>query len=128
VWFGDAPWARVATFDAAAALVDGPHPIPPPATDVVGKAFPPALLHALAGLVRELVPLALPVKLPAVTWADLGARAARRAQAGAGSGYEVHAALWERLAPQGMARLALALAEALAPVVTLELVDQLTRR
>jgi len=67
------------------------------------------------------VPLALPVTLPAVTWADLGARAARRAP----HGYEVHAALWERVAPHGMARLALALAEALAPVVTMDLVHQL---
>ncbi len=123
VWFGDAPWARVASFDASGALVSGPHAIPPPATDIVGKAFPPALLNALTGLVTELVPLALPVTLPAVTWADLGARAARRAP----GGYEVHAALWERLAPHGMARLALALAEALAPVVTLKLVASLAQ-
>ena len=121
VWFGDEPWARVASFDGHGGLVSGPHAIPRPATDVVGKAFPPALLHALTGLVRDLVPLALPVTIPAVTWADLGARAARRTA----SGYEVHAALWERLAPHGMARLALALAEALAPVVTMDLVHQL---
>jgi hypothetical protein len=121
VWFGDAPWARVASFDKAGTLISGPHAIPPPATDVVGKAFPPALLNALTGLVRDLVPLALPVTLPQVTWADLGARAARRVP----TGYEVHAALWERLAPHGMARLALALAEALAPVVTIDLVHQL---
>jgi hypothetical protein len=117
VWFGDAAWARVATFDDHGALVDGPHAIPPPATDVVGKPFPPALLHALAGLVRDLVPFGLPVELPSVIWADLGARAARATPAG----YEVHAALWERLAPHGMARLAMALAEALAPVVTMKL-------
>ena len=121
VWFGDARWARVASFDDAGHLVDGPHAIPAPASDVVGKAFPPALLGALTGLVTELVPLGLPVTLPAVTWADLGARAARRTA----HGYEVHAALWERLAPHGMARLALALAEALAPVVTMDLVHQL---
>jgi hypothetical protein len=121
VWFGDEPWARVASFDDRGNLASGPHAIPPPASDVVGKAFPPALLHALTGLVRDLVPFALPVTLRSVTWADLGARAARRA----GDGYEVHAALWERLAPHGMARLALALAEALAPVVTIDLVHQL---
>lgn len=121
VWFGDAPWARVASFEKTGALTSGPHAIPPPATDVVGKPFPPALLGALTGLVRDLIPLALPVTLPAVTWADLGARAARRA----GTGYEVHAALWERLAPHGMARLALSLAEALAPIVTIDLVHQL---
>ncbi|MBV8755775.1 MAG: hypothetical protein JO257_00780 [Deltaproteobacteria bacterium] len=127
VWFGDEPWARVASFDGAGQLVDGPHAIPPPASDVVGKPFPPALLHALASLVGELVPLGLPVELPRVTWADLGARAARAAPAGS-DGYEVHAALWERLAPQGMARLALALAEALAPVVTMRLVASLGNR
>ena len=121
VWFGDEPWARVASFDGRGTLVSGPHAIPPPAADVVGKAFPPALLHALTGLVRDLVPFALPVTLSGVTWADLGARAARRVP----GGYEVHAALWERLAPHGMARLALALAEALAPIVTIDLVHQL---
>jgi hypothetical protein len=122
VWFGDEPWARVATFDAGGHLVDGPHAIPSPATDVIGKPFPPALTHALAALVGELVPLGLPVELPRVIWADLGARAARATPDG---GYEVHAALWERLAPHGMARLALALAEALAPVVTMKLAANL---
>jgi hypothetical protein len=121
VWFGDEPWARVATFDAAGALVSGPHAIPRAESKVLGTAFPSALLSALSSLVAELVPLALPVELRSVTWADLGARAARRSEAG----YEVHVALWERLAPHGMARLALALAEALAPVVTLDLVRQL---
>jgi hypothetical protein len=121
VWFGDEPWARIASFDKAGALIAGPHAIPPPTSDVVGKPFPPALLGALTGLVRDLIPLALPVTLSAVSWADLGARAARRTS----HGYEVHAALWERLAPHGMARLALALAEALAPVVTIDLVHQL---
>lgn len=123
VWFGDEPWARVATFGERGALVDGPHAIPPPTADVVGKPFPPALTHALASLVGELVPLGLPVELPRVTWADLGARAARATP----DGYEVHAALWERLAPHGMARLALALAEALAPVVTVKLVASLAK-
>jgi hypothetical protein len=122
VWFGDEPWARVATFDAHGGLADGPHPIPPPRSDVIGKPFPPALLHALASLVGELVPLGLPVTLPRVVWADLGARAAR---ATPDDGFEIHAALWERLAPHGMARLALALAEALAPVVTMKLAARL---
>jgi hypothetical protein len=121
VWFGDEPWARVATFDARGALVGGPHAIPRADSKVLGTPFPPALLSALSSLVAELVPLALPVELRSVTWADLGARAARRSD----RGYEVHVALWERLAPHGMARLALGLAEALAPVVTLDLVRQL---
>ena len=123
IWFGDAVWARVASFGASGALLEGPHPIPPPTADIVGKPFPPALLHTLAGLVGELVPLGLAAELPSVIWADLGARAARATP----GGYEVHAALWERLAPHGMARLAMALAEALAPVVTMKLVHQLGR-
>ena len=122
VWFGDEPWARVATFDERGALIDGPHPIPPPTSDVIGKPFPPALTHALASLVQELVPLGLPVQLPRVVWAALGARAARATPDG---GYEIHAAMWERLAPHGMARLALARAEALAPVVTMKLAASL---
>ena len=121
IWFGDEIWAHVATFDGAGTLIEGPRPLPRATSEVIGKPFPPALLHALAGLVSELVPLALPVELPRVTWADLGARAARATP----DGYEVHAALWERLAPHGMARLALGLAEALAPVVTFDLVRQL---
>ncbi len=121
VWFGDEPWARVATFSAAGALVSGPHAIPRAESKVLGTPFPAALLGALSSLVAELVPFALPIELRSVTWADLGARAARRSD----RGYEVHVALWERLAPHGMARLALALAEALAPVVTLDLVRQL---
>lgn len=121
VWFGDAVWTRVASFDAAGILIEGPRPLPRATSDVIGKPFPPALLHALAGLVSELVPLGLPVELPSVTWADLEARAARATP----DGYEVHVALWERLAPHGMARLAMALAEALAPVVTMKLVQQL---
>ena len=123
VWFGDSAWARVASFDASGNLLDGPHALPRATSEVIGKPFPPALLHALAGLVTELVPLGLPVELPSVLWADLGARAARATE----TGYEVHAALWQRLAPRGMARLAMALAEALAPVVTMRLVHQLGR-
>jgi hypothetical protein len=47
-----------------------------------------------------------------MVWADLGAQAARYEN----NTFEVHAALWDRLAPHGLTRLALALAEALAPV------------
>jgi hypothetical protein len=46
-------------------------------------------------------------------WADLGARAARELP----DGFAVHAALWDRIAPLGLDRLALALVEALAPVL-----------
>jgi hypothetical protein len=121
VWFGDEPWARIAVLDDDGRVTDGPHAVPPCTSAVIGSRFPRALRAALADLVAELVapPLAEPVRgLLAdedVTWADCGAAAAR---AGAG-GLEVHAALWERIAPLGMARLGAALAEALAPVVAL---------
>lgn len=119
VWFGDARWGEVATFSPRGDLLAGPDPVPPCTSDVLGKAFPAPLLAAIAELVAEAVPAPLAeaartlVAAGPVTWADLGARAARRGAAG----FEVHAAIWERLAPAGLARVALALAEALAPVV-----------
>lgn len=130
VWFGDAPWAHVASLGADGALLAGPHALPPCTSDVVGKAFPPALTAAIAELVAEVVPAPLAgdaralVAAGAIRWADLGARAAG-ADAG---GFTVHAALWDRIAPHGMARLALALTEALAPVVTTAAVAAVSRR
>ena len=58
-----------------------------------------------------------------VVWADLGARAARYT----GERFEVHAALWERIGPLGLGRLALAIAEALVPVVTRTILAQVSR-
>jgi len=126
VWFGDAPYARVATLTAGGALVAGPHPIPPCASPVIGREFPLALRAAIAELVADAVaaPLAADARaLCAGTplyWADLGARAAREQPAG----FAVHAALWERIAPLGLGRLALALAEALVPVVTAAVIQR----
>ncbi len=119
VWFGDACYARVATLTADGNVVDGPHPIPACASPVIGRAFPAALRDALAELVADAVPAPLAADARAlcaaagVAWADLGARAAAERP----GGFAVHAALWDRIAPLGLARLALALAEALAPVV-----------
>lgn len=124
VWFGDGPIARVAVLDPTGALMDGPHPIPPTASSVIGTAFPPPLRAALGELVAELVPAPLATAAhqllaeTTIRWADLGGRAARATD----HGFDVHVVLWERIAPLGMARLALALAEALAPVVTTTLV------
>lgn len=118
IWFGDAMYARVASFADDGALLDGPHPIPACTSDVIGKPFPTTLCAALAELVAETVPAVLAADVAALVeampmrWADLGARAARFA----GDRFELHAALWDRIAPQGLARLALALAEALAPI------------
>ncbi|HEY0195421.1 MAG TPA: hypothetical protein VGC42_30105, partial [Kofleriaceae bacterium] len=125
VWFGDAVYAQVATLAADGTLLDGPHPIPPCGSPVIGRAFPPALCAAIAELVAEAVPppladaaRALCARQP-LHWADLGARAAGLHVDDGDVGFQVHAALWDRIAPLGLARLALALAEALAPVVTL---------
>ena len=126
VWFGDARYARIASFDAAGTLVDGPHPVPASTSPVLGREFPPALRAALAELVADAVPAPLAadarsfVAAQPLHWADLGARTARFD----GAGLHVHAALWDRIAPLGLARLALALAEALAPLVASTIVAQ----
>ena len=129
VWFGDARYARVATLDSDGALVEGPHALPASASPVVGREFPPALCGALAELIAEVVPPPLAGDARALCarsslcWADLGARAARE-QPG---GFAVHAALWDRVGPLGLGRLALALAEALAPVVAAAVVARAAR-
>lgn len=129
VWFGDAVYARVATLDDSGGIVDGPHAIPALTSSVIGSAFPVPLAAALGELMADLVPApfttlaqSLLAKTP-IVWADLGARSARHA---AGR-FEVHAAIWERLSPQGLAQVALALAEALAPVVTTTLAASLQK-
>ena len=129
LWFGDAIYARLARVGARGELLDGPHAIPALDSSVIGAAFPPALRAALAELVADAVPAPLAddaraiVAASAIAWADLGARAARRVPDGS---FAVHAILWERIAPLGLARLALAITEALAPVVTSALIAELT--
>ena len=120
IWIGDAPYARIATFDLAGRLLFGPHAPPACTSAVVGKAFPPALVAAIAELVADAVPAPLADAARAylgarpLVWADLGVALARATPEAS----LVHAALWDRLAPRGLARVALAIAEALAPVVT----------
>jgi len=120
IWFGDAPYAHVATLGPDGAVTSGPHAIPPCESRVLGAEFPPPLALALAELVAEAVPAPLADDARAhlasrpIRWADLGARAA----AARPDELCVHAALWERIGPLGLGRLALALAEALAPAVT----------
>ena len=124
VWFGDAPYARVAALGPDGAVADGPHPIPPCESRVLGAEFPPPLVLALAELVAGAVPAPLAEDTRAflatrpIRWADLGARAAEARP----DELLVHAALWERIGPLGLGRLALALAEALAPVATAAIV------
>jgi hypothetical protein len=129
IWFGDAPWALIAEIDARGHLTEGPRD--PPAMDakILGEEFPLALRGALAQLISEAVPAVLAedageiITRRPVVWADLGARAARFT----GERFEVHAALWERVGPLGLGRLALAIAEALAPVVTRTILVQVSR-
>jgi len=124
LWFGDAPYAQVATFDADGALVDGPHPLPRCTSSVIGQPFPAPLVEALAELVADAVPAPLRedarqyLAARTIRWADLGARTAAIGP----DGVVVHAVLWERIAPFGYPRLAMALAEALGPIVTTSLV------
>lgn len=119
VWFADERYAHIATFGADGELLEGPHLVVACESDVIGNAFPPEMVAALAELIAELVPAPLARDASRVLlthplrWADLGARAAARV----GGEIQLHAALW-RLAPRGMARLAIALVEALVPVVT----------
>jgi hypothetical protein len=130
IWFGDAPYARVATLASDGSLIAGPHAIPPCQSPVIGRAFPHALRIAIAELVADTVPAPLAAAArelcaaQAVRWADLGARAAREQP----DGFAVHAALWDRIAPLGLGRLALALSEALAPVVVAAVVRRASPR
>ena len=126
--FGDVVWTRIATIDDRG-IADGPHAVPAAVADVLGKQFPPALRDQFAELVADAVPAPLAkdardlVLARTLAWADLGARAAARDA----TGFTVHAGFWTHLAPRGLAPLALAVADALATVVTAAILDELTR-
>jgi hypothetical protein len=119
VWFGDERWGRVAELSAEGQMYSGLWVLPRSTSDAIGKRFPPELRAALGELVVDLLPRPLGAMADGVLlahpirWADLGARAAAIVD----GELAVHVAIWERIAPHGMARLALALAEALAPLV-----------
>ena len=130
LWFGDAPYARIATFADDGSIVEGPHAIPRCTSAVLAKPFPPALVVAIAELAAEVVaaPLAADVRAwlgsRSIRWDDVGACVARAER----DAVVVHAAIWERVAPLGLGRLALALAEALAPVATRAVLDEVWLR
>ena len=127
LWFGPARYAQVATFTRDRELANGPHPIPPLANDLVGVALPAELRSALAEVIAELVPAPLAatahevIAARPIVWADLGARIATANR----EGFAVHAGLWQFVAPTGLAHLALALADALAPLVSRTIVAEL---
>ena len=127
IWFGDTVYALIAQLAPDGTLLGGPRSPPKLASSAIGRGFPVELRAAIAELVADVVPAPLAdaaraaIAERAIAWADLGTRAARRD----GDGFLLHAALWERIAPHGLARVALAIAEALAPVVTSALVAAL---
>jgi hypothetical protein len=121
VWLGGAPWARVAVVDLDGAPSGGPWPLPEVRGDVVGQELPLPLKAALGELVADQLAAPLGALACEVTsalhieWGDAGAAAAHDLR----DRVVVHAVLWERLAPRGMAQVALALAEALGPIVAM---------
>jgi hypothetical protein len=116
IWLAGEPWHEVARFDADGALRAGP--FPPPAV-AAGGAFPPPLVEALAELCAEGEPALLaPAMREAlattpIVWGDAGDSDAVHEP---GRGIVVHAVLWGRLAPRGMAALVPVLVEALTPL------------
>jgi hypothetical protein len=121
--FAGVTYARIAELDARGVLLDGPRSIPPVQDPIVGKTFPRELRVAIGELLD--VPEVLVADAQRtlgerdLAWADLGGRLAQRTS----DGFAVHAALWQLGAPAGRARLVLALAEALAPVVVAAVLD-----
>lgn len=120
LWIGDAAIARIASFAADGALVDGPHPPQPITSRALGQRFPPALCSALAALCADTAAPALAAAIAAelteraLVWADTGVALVQVRDDGA---LAINALLWERLAPHGLARVARALAEALGQTV-----------
>ncbi|HEY3805749.1 MAG TPA: hypothetical protein VGL61_24245 [Kofleriaceae bacterium] len=125
IWFGDGCYARIAQLSPAGELLEGPHAPPQLSSSVIGREFPAELRAALAELVADAVPSPIAddvrrmVELASIEWADLGTRVAIRR----GGGFLLHAAIWERIAPLSLARVALAIAEALAPMMVGQWVD-----
>jgi hypothetical protein len=124
--FGDAVWTRIAELAEDGALVGGIQPVPPLASDVVGKSFPRELKEQFAALVADAVPAPLAhdarqvVVARPIVWADLGWRAA----AIQGDGFALHAGWWTYLAPRGIQAFALAVSDALATVITQLVLDE----
>ena len=124
LWFGDRRWARVATLDGAGALRDRPAR-PPADGPPAGQVIPAELIAALVELIDELLPAPLTadaLRAVPVVWGDAGLAAA----ADRGDRVVVHVGLWQHLAPHGLARVAAALAEALAPIAQRRAVAALT--
>lgn len=129
VWFGETPWATLASVSAQGELISGPLPLPAiepaVAAQIMGRELPPPLRAALAELLCDDAPAGLAplyanvASATRMQWGYADTHAARLRP-----GYiELHAAIWQVVAPQGAARLVQAMADALAPLVT-QLVQQ----
>ena len=123
LWFGDAPWTTVANVSAQGQLISGPLPLPAieptVAAQIMGRELPPPLRAALAQLLCDDAPAGL-----APLYADIASET--RMQWGFADTHaarlcpeyiELHAAIWQVVAPQGAARLVQAMADALAPLI-----------
>ncbi len=119
LWIGDAPWGVRARVTDDGASCAGPLDLPPVTGAPVGAALPPALVAALAEPIAACAAAPLTPAIHAelatlaMVWADAGDALTRDR----GTHVEVHAALWQRLAPHGLPRVAAALVEALTPLV-----------
>jgi hypothetical protein len=129
--FDNVLWTRIAELTSDGALVDGVTPIPPLDSAVNGKQFPAELRDKLAEFVVYSDALPGPllrdtnriIKERPITWRDLGWRAAARD----GDGFALHTGWWTHLAPTGLAALAVAIGDALAPVAVQLVLDEVTR-
>lgn len=127
--FGDVVWTTIATLADDGTLTGAVQPIPPVASDTIGKQFPRELKEQFAALVADAVPKPLAhdardvILARPVVWADLGWRAA----AIQGDGFALHAGWWTQLAPRGVQAFALAVSDALAVVITQLILDEVTR-
>ncbi|MBK9037359.1 MAG: hypothetical protein IPL61_39980 [Myxococcales bacterium] len=125
LWFGDRAWGEVGRFGVDGA-VRARTQLPPADGDPAGQALPPALQAALLELCAAALPAPLTPAAVAdvpIVWGDAGLAAA----ADRGDRIVLHVGLWHHLAPHGLARVALALAEALTPVAAARAVAALTR-
>ena len=124
VCFGDVPWATVATLSPQGELRTGPLTLPSieptVAAQIMGRELPLPLRVALAEWLCDDAPAGLAplyAKVASETrmqWGHTDAHAARLHT----DYIELHAAIWQVVAPQGAARLVQAMAEAIAPLVT----------
>ncbi len=124
LWFGDRAWARLARLGPDGGLRHRAPP-PPVAGAPAGAVLPPALVAALIEVIADALPPPLTadaLRAVPIAWGDAGLAAARDR----GDQLIVHVGLWHHLAPLGVARVALALAEALTPIAAARAVAALT--